>query len=59
MIRYVHEKFGYVHTMAIEGEWAKMKRTVSAIKQSSSPQMIQDYLDSFSFRKLFRKECMH
>jgi hypothetical protein len=59
MIRYVHEKFGFVHTMAIETEWAKLKRCVVGIRQSSTPKKIQSYLDSYSFRTVFRKECTH
>ena len=59
MVRFVHEKFGFVHTASIEITWSNMKKTCLGLNCHHEPAKIEQYLDSFSFRQMFRKECTH
>lgn len=59
MVSFVHEKFGFVHTSAIEITWANLKKTVLGLSNAVESEAIERYLNSFTFRQIFRKECLH
>ena len=59
MVRYVHEKFGFVHTSAIEMTWAHMKKCCQGMSHMEESESINRYLNTFTFRQIFRKECLH
>ena len=59
MIRYVHEKFGFVHTAPIEQTWANLKRTALGVSGAMKTKTIESYLNAYTFRCIFRKEGMH
>ena len=41
---------GVIHTNSIEGFWSLVKRGISGVYHSVSPQHLQSYLDEYSFR---------
>lgn len=59
MVRYVHEKFGFVHTAVIELTWSNLKKTCLGLSHMEESEGINRYLNTFTFRQIFRKECMH
>jgi len=56
---YVHEKFGFVHTMPIEVVWNNLKKTACGLKVAQKDKAIREHLNSYSFRCVYRKEGMH
>ena len=56
---YVHEKFGFVHTMPIEVCWNNMKKTATSLKAATSNRAIREHLNTYTFRCIFRKEGLH
>ena len=59
MVRFVHEKFGFVHTSPIEITWANLKKTCLGLSNAEESASIERYLNSYTFRQIFRKECLH
>ena len=57
--RFVHEKFGFVHTSPIEITWANLKKTALGLSNAETSETIEMYLNSYTFRQIFRKECLH
>jgi len=49
---------GKVHTNSIEGFWSLVKRGISGVYHSVSPQYLQSYLNEYSFRHNHRKDAM-
>ena len=49
---YVHEKFNFVHTSAIEGTWNDIRHVHNALKMQMDGIKIQEYCDSYSIRKM-------
>lgn len=41
---------GHIHTNSVEGFWSLVKRGVSGVYHSVSPEYLQTYLDEFTFR---------
>jgi hypothetical protein len=56
MQRFVHEKFGFVHTSGIEMTWNSMKKSLKGLRYASSPKIINEYVNNHTFRCIFRKE---
>ncbi len=50
---YVH---GNIHTNSIEGFWSLVKRGISGVYHSVSPDYLQSYVDEYSFRYNHRKD---
>ena len=59
MVRFVHEKFGFVHTAPIEIVWANLKKTCVGLVAAETTETIEEQVNSFTFRQIFRKECLH
>ena len=57
--RYVHEKFGFVHTSGIELQWNNMKKSLKGLRYASSPKIINEYVNNHSFRCIFKKRGLH
>lgn len=49
---------GNIHTNSIEGFWSLVKRGISGVYHSVSPQHLQSYLDEYSFRYNHRQDKM-
>lgn len=47
---------GNVHTNSIEGFWSLVKRGISGVYHSVSPQYLQSYINEYSFRYNHRKD---
>jgi transposase-like protein len=47
---------GIVHTNSIEGFWSLVKRGISGVYHSVSPQYLQSYINEYSFRYNHRKD---
>jgi transposase-like protein len=47
---------GHIHTNNIEGFWSLVKRGISGVYHSVSPQYLQSYINEYSFRYNHRKE---
>lgn len=47
---------GKVHTNSIEGFWSLVKRGISGVYHSVSPDYLQSYIDEYSFRYNHRKD---
>ncbi len=47
---------GKVHTNSIEGFWSLVKRGISGVYHSVSPQYLQSYINEYSFRYNHRKD---
>ena len=49
---------GNIHTNSIEGFWSLVKRGISGVYHSVSPQYLQSYINEYSFRYNHRKDGM-
>lgn len=56
MNRYVHEKFGFVHTSGIEITWNIMKKASMGLRYNSCPNIINEYANAYTFKTIFRKD---
>jgi hypothetical protein len=57
--KYVHEKFGFVHTTPIECCWNNLKKTACGLRSAMASKAITQHLNSYSFRCIFRKDGLH
>eukprot|EP00347_Sterkiella_histriomuscorum_P018570 403345014 len=57
--RYVHEKFGFVHTSGIELQWNNMKKSLKGLRYASTEKIINEYVNNHTFRTLYKKTGLH
>ncbi|CDW79773.1 UNKNOWN [Stylonychia lemnae] len=57
--RYVHEKFGFVHTSGIELQWNNMKKSLKGLRYASTEKVINEYVNNHTFRTLYHKAGLH
>jgi hypothetical protein len=57
--RYVHEKFGFVHTSGIELQWNNMKKSLKGLRYANTPKIINEYVNNHTFRCVFKKVSLH
>lgn len=55
---YTHEKFGFVHTSGIEMQWNNMKKQIKALRYASNEKVINEYVNMYTFRTLFKKTSL-
>jgi hypothetical protein len=51
--RFVHEKFGFVHTSGIELVWNNMKKSLKGLRYASNPKIIGEYVNCHTFRCIY------